>query len=240
LKKQIISLFTLIIAVGLAIGCGSQGTSIGSSSNGGSGTPGGGGTPAVAKAVIGFHVGHGQEANGSIQVHRTTTTAMTTMPGMFKYLATFVQVPQADATTGTSPTITMSFSGFCDGVNAPQLGQEIVVYGIGSTSSSMCETRYLGIADAPNSPVVVGDGTLQVLRIYAHGSNATPNAATIKIYVNGSLTPLTCMTNASNKCANDTSTVPVKDGDLVTATITIDPNVSPATITGFRIMLGKQ
>lgn len=227
MKKQFAVFSALILAIGVAVGCGGNGSSS-TGSTGGGGTPPPPPPPAQAKAVLGFSAIPG----GALQVHKNTTTSQVRFAGggPLSMLATFIATPEA--TTSTS-SITMSLSGFCSQVPPLLAGTEIRIYGLGDLKSSTCGSTPGAPGPMDGAPVV-GSGTLSSLYVYT--DMAALNAQ-FKVYVNGGLTPITCNLNGQTKCSDPTNTVTVNDGDRVAVTVLYDG--SSAQIPNIRVMLGK-
>jgi hypothetical protein len=221
MKLRIAVLGAAMFLVAASVGCGSKG-----------GTLGGNPTP---QAKTSFHVFNAIPGGA---LYRPSPMAMT---------ASFIEsTPQA---TTTTPNIVMSFNGFCNTLPNPSdftfgaNGFGVAVYGMGRLDSSACQYSFQSYNIGTNSidttigVPVVGDGTLQILRAYVATPGSTATSVKVRIFVNGASTTLACAVGTATKCADDTDTVAVKDGDLVSAIVEMQPGDN---VTQLRIMLGKQ
>lgn len=176
-------------------------------------------------------------------------TQTASLPASMRFLAAFLP-GMAQASTGQpySGTITMSFSGQCGiprsfaspaASSTPAVGIPVEVNGVGNPGCAVVGGNTT-ILPGDGDPVV-GSGTLQIFRAYANAPAADTGGYVLDVWVNGSKTGLECAFAAgATKCADDTDTAPVNDGDMVVVTATVDAATAAASqMTNVRILLGK-
>ena len=158
-----------------------------------------------------------------------------TQPGGFSL------IPEAHAQSTPGPIqVTGNYSGFCH--DTPRYEDypagfgpiKFVVYGMGRWDDSNCRNNWSNWSE--DGAPIIGDGTLGSLYVLGTGGSTTASGL-VEVYVNGTLTPITCTLGTSNKCTDTIHTYPVKDGDSLFVRIAIEQGDH---FRNLRVLLGKQ
>ena len=155
----------------------------------------------------------------------------------------FSLIPEVHAQVQQTVSFTGSFSGFCPSVTSPA-GAANLFFGAGELDGLSCDNSFFinnpdnaatAAANASGAQLVIGDGTIGPLVVYADSSTAT-----VKVFVNrgGQIldTGISATFDGTSKHVLNTATFPVLDGDTIAVVAVSDGNPSR----NIQFVLAKQ